>query len=232
MNYEELYRQKLCSPDEAVRLVKDGDWVDYSQTCSFPQLLDAALARRKGELHDVKIRNAISMLPIQVVEQDPEHESFTYNLWHASGLDRKYIDQGLAWFNPMLFRYNGSYYERGYAPVDVAMFTVSPMDRHGNFSFGLTNCSMQEMIGSAKHIVLEVNPHMPRVFGVEGDHINIADVDCVVECSAPLPTVSSPPATEIDKKIASNIFPYLQDGITLQLGIGGMPNSLGTLIAD
>ena len=71
MDYQALYAQKLCTPDEAVKIVKDGDWVDYSQTCSFPQALDAALARRSGELHDVKLRNAISMIPVQTVENDP-----------------------------------------------------------------------------------------------------------------------------------------------------------------
>ena len=232
MSIHEEYRRKLVSADTAVRLVKSGDWVDYSQTCSFPQALDAALAARKDELRDVKIRGAISMLPVQVVEQDPAHEAFCYNVWHASALDRSYIDKGWAWFSPMLFRNNGSYYERSYAPVDVAMVTVSPMDRHGNFSFGLTNCSMREMLSAAKHVILEINPNMPRVFGIEGDHIHISQVDYVVECDKPLPTAKSPAATMIDQKIAENIFPYLHDGITLQLGIGGMPNSLGSLIAD
>lgn len=67
MNVYEEYKKKLCTPEEAVKVVKDGDWVDYSQTCSYPVLLDAALAARKDELRDVKIRNAISMRPVQVV---------------------------------------------------------------------------------------------------------------------------------------------------------------------
>ena len=203
----EMYRQKCVSAAEAVRLVKDGDWVDYGQTCSFPQALDEALALRKEELRDVKIRSAISMLPVQVVERDPAHEAFSFNVWHASALDRHYIDKGLAWFSPMLFRYNGSYYAQGFAPVDVAMVTVSSMDRHGNFSFGLSNCSMQEMLGAAKHIILEVNPNMPRVFGTEGDHIHISEADYIVENDVPLPTPHSPAATETDRRIAANIFP-------------------------
>ena len=77
--YDE-YQTKLCTPDVAVHLVKDGDWIDYSQTCSFPAELDAALAKRRDELHDIKVRNAISCRPIQIVEQDPEQKTFTYNL--------------------------------------------------------------------------------------------------------------------------------------------------------
>ena len=206
MDYQAMYREKLRTPKEAVMIVKDGDWVDYSQTCSFPTLLDAALAERSGEVHDVKIRNAISMQPVQTVENDP-YGSFTYNLWHCSGLDRKYIDQGRAFHTPMLFRHCGTYYTKGFAPVNVAMITVAPMDRYGNFSFGLTNCATQEILDVAEHIVLEVNPSMPVIAGTAHDHINIRDVDFVVECDLPISTVKSPAATETDRKIASYIFP-------------------------
>ena len=231
MDYRALYREKLRTPEKAVKLVKDGDWVDYSQTCSFPQALDRALAARSGELRDVKIRNAVSMLPVATVENDPGH-SFTYNLWHCSGLDRKYIDQGRAYHTPMLFRHCGSYYRKGYAPVDVAMVTVAPMDEHGNFSFGLTNCAMQELLEAAKTIIVEVNPSMPVTRGLESGCIHIQDVDCVVECDRPVPTVSSPPASELDRKIAAHILPFITSGATLQLGIGGIPNAIGTLIAE
>ena len=229
--YDE-YKAKLCTAEEAVKLVKDGDWVDYSQTCSFPAALDAALAARKDELRDVKVRHAISMKPVQVVEQDPEGEAFTYNLWHFSGLDRKYAAMGNTYYEPMLFRNCGSYYTRGFAKVNVAMITVSPMDRQGNFNYGLTNCCMQEMLESAEHIILEVNENMPTIFGTQADHIHISQVDHVVENNCPIGIAPAAPASDIDKKISEYIFPYLEDGITLQLGIGGMPNALGTLIAD
>lgn len=232
MTAAEEYQSKLRTADEAVKIVKDGDWVDYSQTCAFPEALDEALAKRVGELHDVKIRNAITMKPVQIVEKDPDNISFTYNLWHCSGIDRKYLDRGVAYHMPMLFRDCGSYYSKGYAPVDVAMITVAPMDEDGNFSYGLTNCCQQEMLDAAKHIVLEVSDSMPVIYGMANDHINIKDVDMVVEGHRQIAATSSPKASEIDKKIAANIFPYLEDGITLQLGIGGMPNALGSLIAE
>ena len=108
---------QLRAAEQAVKIVQSGDWVDYSQTCSFPTALDQALAGRKNELRDVKVRNAISMRPVQIVEQDPEQTAFTYNLWHCSGIDRKYLDKGMAYHSPMLFRNCGAYYTKGLAPV-------------------------------------------------------------------------------------------------------------------
>lgn len=196
-------------------------------------LLDAALAARKDELRDVKIRNAISMRPVQVVEQDPEQKAFTFNVWHCSGLDRKYCDKGLAYYSPMLFRDNGTYYTKGYAPVNVAMVTVTPMDKHGFFSFGLTNCCQMELLRAADTIIFEVNEHMPYTYDAYNGHMHISEIDMVVEGHHDgLPYAPQAPSTEIDKQIAGHIFPYLKDGITLQIGIGGMPNSLGALIAD
>lgn len=229
--YEE-YRSKLVSAAEAVKLVRDGDWVDYSQTCSFPEALDAALADRRDELHDVKIRNAIAMKPVQVVEKDPTRKAFTYNAWHCSALDRSYVDKGWAYYMPMLFRDCGAYYKRGYAPVNVAMISVPPMDKHGYFSYSLTNCCMQEMLDAADHIILEVNEHMPYVYGMQGDHIHISEVDYVVEGCSDICLAPGGTAGDIDRQIAANIFPFLYDGITLQIGIGGMPNALGGLIAE
>lgn len=232
MSYADLYAVKKTSPEKAVQLVRNGDWVDYGQSGSFPEALDAALGDRVGELKDVKVRNAISVKPVQVVEKDPEQVSFTYNLWHFSGLDRKYADAGRAYHTPMLFRFCGSYYNRGYAPIDVAMLTVAPMDNQGNFSVGITNCCTRELVSAARNIVLEVNPNMPVIRGIQNDVIHISEVDALVESDCPICGFPKTAPSSMDRKIASNIFPFLRDGMTLQLGIGGIPNSLGSLIAE
>ena len=232
MDVYKIYRQKLVSAEKAVEIVKDGDWVDYSQACSFPEALDEALAKRKGELKDVNVRGAISMKHVHVAEDDPTHESFTYNLWHCSSIDRKYIDNKMAFFSPMLFRNCGSYYKKGYAPVNVAMISVAPMDKRGYFSYSLSNCCTQEILDCAEHIILEVNEEMPFVYGMEADHIHISDIDYVVEGHRHVCTAPGSEPGEIDRKIASHIFPRLYDGITLQIGIGGMPNALGGMISE
>ena len=115
--------------------------------------------------------------------------------------------------------------------MDAAAVTVAPMDENGDFSYGLTNCSQQEIIDAAWTVILEVNPNMPVIRGTQSDRINIADVDCIVECGDPIPTIQCPAASDLDRKIAEHIMPYITDGTTLQLGIGGIPNAIGTLIS-
>ena len=82
--YESEYKRKLCTPDEAARVVKSGDWLDISMGCAFPSLMDAAIAKRKEELYGVKIRGYLIQQPIQMVECDPGREHFIYNSWHMS----------------------------------------------------------------------------------------------------------------------------------------------------
>lgn len=232
MNFAEEYKRKLKTPEEAVKLVKDGDWVDYSVGIGFPVLLDAALAKRKDELRDIKIRGSLAMQPIQAVEQDRERRTFTYNSWHCSGYERKLCDEGLCNYIPMIFRNMASYYRR-YLTVNVAMISVAPMDSKGFFNFSMVNCTTRAILDAADLIILEVNEHMPCVYGGQEDCIHISEVDVVVEGEhKPLAQLPVPPATEIDEKIASLLLPHIPDGATIQLGIGGMPNSVGKLMAE
>lgn len=232
MNFAEEYKRKLKTPEEAVKLVKDGDWVDYSVGIGFPVLLDAALAKRKDELRDIKIRGSLAMQPIQAVEQDRERRTFTYNSWHCSGYERKLCDEGLCNYIPMIFRNMASYY-RWYLTVNVAMISVAPMDNKGFFNFSMVNCTTRAILDAADLIILEVNEHMPHVYGGQEDCIHISEVDVVVEGEhKPLAQLPVPPATEIDEKIASLLLPHIPDGATIQLGIGGMPNSVGKLMAE
>lgn len=232
MNFAEEYKRKLKTPEEAVKLVKDGDWVDYSVGIGFPVLLDAALAKRKDELRDIKIRGSLAMQPIQAVEQDRKRKTFTYNSWHCSGYERKLCDEGLCNYIPMIFRNMASYYRR-YLTVNVAMISVAPMDSKGFFNFSMVNCTTRAILDAADLIILEVNEHMPHVYGGQEDCIHISEVDVVVEGEhGPLAQLPIPPATEIDEKIASLLLPHIPDGATIQLGIGGMPNSVGKLMAE
>lgn len=152
--WTDLYKQKLTTPEEAVKLVKDHDWVDYGMASSQPIVLDKALAARKDELKDIKVRTAFSLAPRQIVEADPNRDTFTMMNWHMSGYDRKLCSKGLNNFIPMMYRNKPSMY-RDILDVDVAMITVSPMNKHGFFSFGTTVSASEQITKKRKRSLLK-----------------------------------------------------------------------------
>ena len=229
---QEQYRQKLRTPEEAVKVVKSGDWVDYTTALGFPTLLDAALAKRREELTDVKIRGNLLFGPIQTVECDPEREHFIYNSWHCSAYERKLCDKGLCNYIPMIFRNVVPYY-RHFLTVNVAMMCVTPMDSHGYFNLSCATGVARGILEKADVVIVEVNEHLPRIYGGFDESIHISDVDYIVEGEhAPLPQFPVAVPTEEDIRIAEHIVPHIVDGATLQLGIGAMPSTIGKMLAD
>ena len=232
MTVFEEYRAKLRTPEQAVQAVKSGDWVDYTTSLGFPTLLDAALAKRRDELADVKIRGNLLFGPIQTVECDPTREHFLYNSWHCSGYERKLCDKGLCNYIPMIFRNVVPYY-RHFLTVNVAMMCVTPMDQHGYFNLSCAAGIARGILEKADIVILEVNEHLPRILGGFDESIHIDEVDYVVEGEhPPLPQFPIAQPTEEDIKIADLIVPHIVDGATLQLGIGGMPNVVGARLAE
>jgi butyryl-CoA:acetate CoA-transferase len=230
--WSDVYRQKLTTPENAVNIVKSGDWVDYGMGTAEPILLDKALAARKEELHDVKIRTCITVNKREVIEQDPDREAFTVMSWHMSGYDRKLAMQKRVFFIPMTYHNEPGMY-RDLLDVDVAMLVVSPMDSHGYFTFGPSVSASDAICKKAKKIILEVNETVPRCLGGYGHCIHISDVDAVVEAgNMPIATIPFTTGDDIDKKIASLIVREIPDGATLQLGIGSLPNTIGAMLAD
>ena len=233
MDYKGLYQQKLTSAEEAVKVVKSGDWVDYGWCTNHPVSLDKALAARKDELTDVKIRGGVTMWMPEVAKAEDAGDHFTWHSWHCSGLDRKVISKGCGFFIPMRYSELPRFYREN-VDVDVAMIQVTPMDKHGNFSYALAASHLADMLDKAKVIILEVNENLPWIYGLTGSEINIKDVDMVVEGENPpvaqLGGGGEP--TEVDKAVANLVVPEIPDGACLQLGIGGMPNTIGSIIAQ
>ena len=226
------YKEKLISPEEAVKTVKSGDWVDYTSCVGMPVLLDRALAKRRDALYDVKIRGNLISGPIEVAECDESQEHFTYHSWHCSAYERKLCDRGLCYYIPMVFHNNAAYYEF-FLKVNVAMVSVSPMDKHGYFNFSANTGVAAPITRMADIVIVEVNENLPKVHGGYDECIHISDVDYIVEGEhEPFAAVTLPAVTEVDRKIAENILPYIVDGATLQLGVGSMPNALGELLAE
>jgi len=228
----EEYKRKLVSADEAVKIVKSGDWIDYGDFVTSSIECDKALAKRKNELKAVKIRGCTNTLNLETIACDPEGEHFYFNDWSYSAVSRKMADKGRAFFQPEAYHEIPRMY-RERLQCDVAFFTVTPMDKYGNFNMS-TSCS--KLIAEkevAKKIVVEVNSSLPYCHSAANNNIHISEVNFVVEGSnTPLMETVKPKATDVDRKIAALIMEEMEDGACLQLGIGGMPNTVGEMIAQ
>lgn len=233
MDFVAEYRRKLVNADEAVRVIKSGDWIDYGSFSGQVRELDKALAKRADELRDVKIWSTVNPYPTEVNTVDPTGESFVWHTWHASGADRKIAKTGKpVYYAPIKYSEVPRYIRERIEPLAVAMLQVCPMDKHGYFNFG-PQCSFTRAVcDRAKVIIVEVNEKQPHCLGGYEEGIHISEVDFIVEGSnQSLPQIPSPPATDIDSKVAELILEEITDGCCIQLGIGGMPNAVGMAIA-
>ena len=232
MNYQELYQQKLTTAEEAVKVVKSGDWVDYAWCTCCPVALDKALAARKDELFDVKVRGGMTLWMPEICKAEDAGEHFTWHSWHCSGIDRKIIAKGMGYFMPMRYSELPRFYREN-LDVDVVMLQTTPMDEHGNFNFGL-NCShLGDLLEKARCIIVEVNENMPWVNGLNKSEVNVRDVAMIVEGDNPeiVQLGGGGEPTEVDIAVAYLVVPEIPNGACLQLGIGGMPNAIGAMIA-
>ena len=236
MGYSEEYQKKLVSADEAVKCIHSGDWVDYGWCNGTPDVLDQALAKRTDELTDINLRGGILLKQPAIFEQEDAGDHFTWNSWHMSGIERKLISRGCAYYAPIRYSELPRYYRDMPSGIRnaVAMFQVAPMDNHGFFNFGPNASHLAAVVETSATVIVEVNKNMPRCLGGTENNVHISDVDFIVEGENPaiLELGGGGPATDVDKAVAELIVKEIPDGACLQLGIGGMPNAVGSLIAQ
>ena len=226
---------KFVTPEEAVQAVQSGDWVDYGFGAGFPELLDRALAGRKGDVRDVKIRSGLVIRPrIEVVEQDPEQESFTYYSWHIGDYERKLQSRGLVRFMPAMLRSLPYLYRDKHIRCDVAFVPVSRPDGEGYCGLGISNYAWRTIFESARTVIFEINEKLPRLQGVDGSHrVHLSEADYVVEGEhEPLPLRSYREPSETDLQIAKLVVEEIPDGAALSLGVGGVPFTVAKLLAQ
>ncbi|MEA4926762.1 MAG: acetyl-CoA hydrolase/transferase C-terminal domain-containing protein [Syntrophomonadaceae bacterium] len=233
MDYRAEYQRKLTPVDEAVKVVKSGDLVNYGEFVMTSAYLDAALAQRIPELQNVNIRTTTCPFQPKAVLADPERKHVIYNEYHMSAASRKLHDQNLCNYIPFTYHEGNSFYHRGYVEPDVALIKVAPMDQHGFFNLGTSVSLTPHICDAAEIVVAEVNHNVPTCLGGSRESIHISEIDYLVEGDdQPLIELPDLPISDIDKSIASIIMDEIEDGACLQLGIGAMPNAVGAMIAQ
>ena len=233
MSYEQEYQNKLTTAEEAVKIVKSGDWIDFGWCAGTPVALDHALAQRMPELYDVNFRGGVLLRPLECFAADDAGEHFSWNSWHMSGIERHMIAKGCAYYASMRYSELPRFYREHIIPNDVMMVQVAPMDEHGYFNLGPQASHLKAASEVSKKVIVEVNHNMPRCLGGFEEALHISEVDMIVEHDSPIGILpAGGPATEIDEAVAKLIVEEIPNGACLQLGIGGMPNAVGSLIAQ
>jgi 4-hydroxybutyrate CoA-transferase len=223
MNWMDDYKSKLRSAADAVGLIESGDCVYYGGNAAIPQTLVRALAARRDELHDVQLNHVL------LVGDDPlsapgMEGHFRHNSLFVGPADRQAVNDGRADYVPIFLHMIPRLFRDKIVPLDVTMVQVSPPDEHGFMSLGVETLASVAACQAAKTVVVQVNEKMPRVLGDCFLHVN--RVSAIVEHTEPLPLLRAQPATEVEKTIARNVIGLLQPGATVQMGIGGIPDSV------
>jgi butyryl-CoA:acetate CoA-transferase len=226
------YKEKLISADEAVSFVKSNDKIFYSEFVLFPETLDEALAKRVHQLKNIDLRSVCFSRVPKIVEADPKREHVIMNDWHFGTISRRLHDMNMCNYIPLSY-HQGPRTIRKYREFDVAFITVAEMDKNGYFNYGLCNSLTGAVLSKAKRIIVEVNKSVPYCYGGNRESIHISKIDHIAEGkNTPLAEVKPVAPKEVDRRIAEHIMKEIEDGACLQLGIGGLPNLIGQMIAE
>ncbi|MDO5488314.1 MAG: acetyl-CoA hydrolase/transferase C-terminal domain-containing protein [Rikenellaceae bacterium] len=216
---------KFTTAQEAVKVIKSGDHIHLSSVASAPQCLIKAMCERgrAGELKDVHIHHLHTEGPAPYSE--PEFEGiFQLDSFFVGGNVRKTTQAGYADYIPIFLSETQKLYRTGAVPCNVAMIQVSTPDQHGYVSLGTSVDATLAAVECADHVIAVVNKYVPRAFG--DAMIHSSKIDIFVEDDQPLEEAHFSTPNEVEVKIGKYCAELIEDGATLQMGIGAIPNAV------
>jgi acyl-CoA hydrolase len=223
MTPQKLYQQKRMTPTEAVRLVRNGDTIIVPTGVGEPPALLTALSEQRRDFTDVKVSQILAMRKYDYI--DPQtvdhvrHVAFFFGGATRAGGQEGWID-----FVPNYFSEIPHQIERGQIASDVVFSMASPMDAHGFLAVSLGADYTMAAIAKARAVVLEVNPNVPFAFG--NCHVHISQVAALVESDQPVLEVGLPKIGPVQEAIGKYVADMIDDGSTLQIGYGGIPDAV------
>jgi acyl-CoA hydrolase len=223
MSWVDDYKRKLVCAEEAVADVKIGDRVYISGNAATPYVLMKALAAQKDVLKDVELVHVL-LLGDDPLSKPEMEGHFRHNSLFVGPADRKAINEGRADYVPIFLHQIPYLFYSGQMPLDVAMLHVSPPDEHGFMSLGVEVLASKAAAETARIVIAQVNDRMPRVLG--DSFLHVSRFHKLVEISDPLPQLEKTPPSDVERLIGKYIADLIEDGSTLQLGIGGIPDAV------
>jgi 4-hydroxybutyrate CoA-transferase len=229
VNITKGFQHRLMTAEEALSLVQSGDRVYIHSGCAEPERLVKALIQRRHELHGVEIVHLLTLGNADYVL--PEMEAhFRHNAFFIGSNVRDAINSSRADFTPIFLSEISSLFVSGLLPIDVCLIQVSPPDPHGYCSLGVAVECTKTAAQYARLVIAEINPRMPRVHG--DAFVHASKIDVLVESDFPLLEQPQSPVTAVQMKIGKNVAALIEDGSTLQMGIGGIPDSVWSFLGD
>jgi 4-hydroxybutyrate CoA-transferase len=229
MDWKEIYKSKLSSADDAVKNIKSGDRVVLGHAVGEPLVLVDAMVNNKDNYKNVEIVHMVAMGKGKYTEKGME-EHFRHNALFVGGSTREAVNSGRADYTPCFFTEVPRLFKEGYMPVDVALVQLSRPDEHGYCSFGVSVDYTKSAVESAQIVIAEVNDKMPRTMG--DAFIHVSKIDYIVETSYDLVELNPPKIGDVEKAIGENCAKLINDGDTLQLGIGAIPDAVLLFLKD
>ena len=223
MTIRDVYQQKLGSASDAVRHVRNGDFIIVPTGVGEPPSLLAALSEQRRDFRDVKVAQILAMRKYAYIDpatvEHVRHVAFFFGGATRTGGQEGWVD-----FIPNYFSEIPAQIERGQIPADVVFSMASPMDAHGYFAISLGADYTMAAITKARAVVLEVNPNVPFAYG--DCHVHVSQVAALVESTEPVLEVGLPKIGPVQEAIGKYVADLIDDGSTLQIGYGGIPDAV------
>ncbi len=229
------YKSKLISSDEAVKVIKSGDNIVVQPGCAAPLELIRAMVRRKDELENVKLYHILIVGDLPYTKPGME-KHFKHIAFFIGRNTRESVNEGRNEFVPIFLSEVTLLFKRGIINADVSLINVSPPDEHGFCSYGIDVGNIKTPTEKAQVVIAQINKEMPRGLGNSFIHIN--KIDYIVEHTEPLmelPQVDPTASAELRKiydDIGRHVASLIEDGSTLQMGIGAIPDSVMKYLRD
>lgn len=229
MDWKEIYKQKLREPEEVVKLIKTGNRVVIGHAAAEPTALVDAMVKNCKQYENVEIVHMVALGKCEYTKPEMS-KHFKHNALFVGGSTRESVKECISDYTPTFFYQVPKLFKKGYLPIDVALVEVSKPDEHGFCSFGVSCDYTKTGAECAKIVIAEVNNQMPRTFG--DNFIHVSEIDYIVESSRPLIELQPPKITDVEKAIGENCASLIEDGSTLQLGIGAIPDAVLLFLKD
>ena len=222
-NWQEIYQSRLTDPKMALKEIRRGSRVFIGSACGEPQLLVKTLIEIASNLSDIEVIHFLDLGKAEYAEEKYD-ENFRHNALFIGPNTRKAIKEGRADYTPIFLSEIPLLMLRGRMRIDVALVQVSPPDKNGYVSLGISVDITKTAVEVAEYVVAEVNPHMPRTLG--DSFVHVSQINAFVENDAPLIEFQAKAPTEIAEKIGSTIADLVENESTIQTGVGRIPSSV------